>query len=306
MLKFILKDTNGKITELKKPLKVSFVSSEEAPADRLTAVFAVDGNIPVIESVEMLDGIERLFYGLVDEQVTEETAEGMLLTVYARSLACILLDNEAMPQTYCIPSMPLLMKRHFSPLGFDHFIGSDEAFNGEMTVSKGMSEWTVLKSFCDAFIGTVPRIHTDGTIDITGNINETVYLQPERIISIKRSLKNKNLISQMIARTYTGGGYEMQIENNSAKKLGIKRRRYINSIDSKSRTVLTAKRLMKKSFSEYEQITADCCGRILCSIGAQLIIGRDKKHYIVKEINYSFDSSGEHTKIYARLKREDE
>ena len=286
MLKFILKDTNGKITELKKPLKVSFVSSEEAPADRLTAVFAVDGNIPVIESVEMLDGIERLFYGLVDEQVTEETAEGMLLTVYARSLACILLDNEAMPQTYCIPSMPLLMKRHFSPLGFEHFIGSDEAFNGEMTVSKGMSEWTVLKSFCDAFIGTVPRIHTDGTIDITGNINETVYLQPERIISIKRSLKNKNLISQMM--------------------LGIKRRRYINSIDSKSRTVLTAKRLMKKSFSEYEQITADCCGRILCSIGAQLIIGRDKKHYIVKEINYSFDSSGEHTKIYARLKREDE
>lgn len=306
MLRYIVEDINGNLTEFNKPVKVSFVSSEEAPADKLTVVFAVKGSVPALKNIEMLDGIERVFYGIVDEQITEETINGVMLTVNARSLACILLDNEAMPQTYCIPSMPLLMKRHFAPLGFEHFIGTDKAFNGEMTISKGMSEWSVLKSFCEAFTNTAPRVHPDGTIDITGAPRETVYLQPERIITLKRSLKNKNLISEIIARTYTGGGYEMPIENRLAKKLGIKRRRYVNSIDGKSRTVITARKFLRKSTSEYEQITADCCGRVLCSIGAELVIGKGNGRCIVKEINYISDCEGEHTKIYARVKGNDE
>ena len=306
MLKYCLTDIDGRVTELKKPMKVSFISSENAPADRLTAVFAVRGRIPVIRSADVYDGREKIFGGLVDVQTDECTERGTLLTVSARSLECLLLDNEAMPQTYCMPSMPLLMKRHFEPLGFDRFIGTGKAFNGEMTISKGMSEWSVLKSFCESFTGTYPKITKDGVIDISGETKQEVCVSPDRIISVKHSLKNRALISKAIARTHTGGVYSMPLVSRLAEKIGVKRIRYVNSIDGKSRTVLSAKKLMERSDMQYEQIIVDCCGCIICDAGASLTIAKNRKKYIVSEINYILDKNGEHTVIYAYAPPESE
>ena len=299
MLTYSLTDADGRVKELKKPLKVSFISSENAPADKLTAVFAVKGKIPVIYSVDVYDGREKIFSGLVDVQTDECTKNGTLLTVSARSLECLLLDNEAMPQTYCMPSMPLLMKRHFAPLGFDRFIGTGRAFNGEMTISKGMSEWSVLKSFCESFTGTYPKITKDGAIDVSGGTKQEIRISRDRIISFKHCFKNSVLISKAIARTHTGGVYSMPLVSKLAEKTGVKRRRYINSIDGKSRTVLSAKKLMEKSDMQYEQIIIDCCGCIICDVGAWLSIEKDRKKYIISEINYMLGSDGEHTVIYA-------
>ncbi len=299
MLTYSLTDADGRSKELKKPLKVSFISSENAPADRLTAVFAVKGRIPVLHSIDVYDGREKIFTGLVDSQTDECTKNGVLLTVSARSLECILLDNEAMPQTYCMPSMPLLMKRHFAPLGFEKFIGTNKAFNGEITISKGMSEWSVLKSFCESFVGTYPRITKDGAIDISGGAKQEIRISRDRIISLKHSLKNSALISHAVARTHTGGVYSMPLVSRLAEKASVKRKRYINSIDGKSRTVLSAKRLMERSEQQYEQITADCCGCIICDVGTVLTLEKDRKKYIVSEINYMLGSDGEHTVIYA-------
>ena len=91
----------------------------------------------------------------------------------------------------------------------------------------------------------------------------------------------------------------MPLVSKLAEKTGVKRRRYINSIDGKSRTVLSAKKLMEKSDMQYEQIIIDCCGCIICDVGAWLSIEKDRKKYIISEINYMLGSDGEHTVIYA-------
>lgn len=301
MLTYKITDINGKETALKYPLSVNLVSSEDAPADSITAVFAVCGYVPPLVSIIIENGRERIFNGLIDTQTEEKSADGILLTLTARSLECILLDNEALPQTYCLPSMPLIMERHFAPLGFTEYAGPDKSFSGEMTVSKGMSEWAVLEMFCQKFLDTKPKINSYGVIDITGNdSDEIVYLSD--YISKKHTLKRSKVISEVFARTYISGGYEMLIENEKAKTLGIKRRRYINSIDSESRTVLGAKRTVNNSNGSYEEITAEFNGCILCDVGASVVLKDDRRIFKVKMTEYSLKPDGEKTRLYMEVK----
>lgn len=303
MLKYILRDIYGNVTSLKNPLKVSFISSDDAPADRLTAVFAVTENIQPLMSVEVLDGLKRVFFGYVDTQTDEQTVNGMILTISARSLACILLDNEALPQTYCMVSMRDLMERHFIPLGFTEFKGTEKTFDDEFTVSKGMSEWAVLSEFCKKFTGTSPKINCNGMIDISGeNDGKAVYISSSRCISKKHTLKRHLLISEIMVRAETANGYVMPFKDDFANALGIRKRRYLNAVDSKNLSPFSAGKILENADNHYEQIILNVSGCVLCTVGMELIIDNEDKKYIIKEIQYSLGDSGEHTKIYAEVK----
>lgn len=303
MLKYILKDIHRKEIFLKNPLKVSFVSSDDAPADRLTAVFAVDEAVQPLMSVEVLDRTERIFFGCIDTQTDEQTINGIVLTISARSQASILLDNEALPQTYCMVSMRDLMERHFSPLGFEKFKGTEKTFDDEFIVSKGMSEWAVLSEFCKKFTGTSPKIDCNGIIDISGESDgKAVYISSERCISKKHTLKRHLLISEIMVRAESGNGYIMPFRDDFAHSLGIKKRRYLNVADSKNLSPLSAGKILENADNKYEQITLDVSGCVLCSVGTELMIDNEDKNYIIKEIQYSLSDSGEHTRIYAEVK----
>lgn len=303
MLSYQIRDVEGKSVVLRHPLKVSLSFSEDAPADQLRAMFVVEGSVPALSSVEVRQGDERVFYGLIDSQWEDTDQDGILLTITARSLESVLLDNEAMPQTYCTPSMPVLMKRHFQPLGFSAFRGSSQAFSGELVVSKGMSEWTVLKNFCRQFLGTVPFIDSDGVIDISGEPKQDVLrIDPDRLLSFRRIRKNQNLVSEVIARTYSGGGYEMPLRSKKAIGLGIKRRRYVDAIGSSSRTVLSVKEQLRQYNRGYEQIIVECGGFCFCEIGSGLALRDPETVYHIREIDYTLDVRGERTKIYAEVR----
>ena len=300
MLTFILKDIKGQTVTFRHPLKISLSFSEQAPADSLNAVFAVSGSIPVLSSVEVKKGEERIFFGNIDEQAEEISEKGRLLSVTARSLAAVLLDNEAAPQTYCVPSMPLLMQRHFVPLGFTEFVGSEKAYSGQMTITKGMSEWSVLKEFCRYFLQTEPKIRRDGVIDVTGlPPQESLLLSEDVMLSCRHEYRSRVLFSEILARTRAGGDYCMPLVSQKAKKLGIQRRRYVNAVDSKSRTVLTAKEMLQKAESAYERLIVTCKGCFPAETGTILHLSRQTKGYRIREINYTLDSTGEKTKIYA-------
>ena len=303
MLKYVLKDIYGKETLLKNPLKVSFVSSDDAPADRLTVTFAVKENVQPVLSVEVLDGLKRIFYGYADTQTDEQTINGIILTVSARSQACILLDNEALPQTYRMISMSDLMERHFVPLGFGKFKGTSKTFDDEFVISKGMSEWAVLAEFCRRFVGTSPKIDCNGLIDISGeNSGKSVYISSNRCISKKHTIKRHLLISEIMVRAESGNGYVMPFKDSFAQNLGIQRKRYLNTADSKSLSPLSAEKIIENAENKYEQVTLDVSGCILCTVGTSLILDNEDKNYMIKEIHYSLNANGEHTTIYAEVK----
>lgn len=298
MLKYILKDVNGKQTKFGYPLSVTIISSNDAPADSLTAVFAVYGEISEIAYIVVENEQEKVFNGIVDMQTIEKTAYGILLTVNARSMESILLDNEAMPQTYLMPSVNLLMKKHLIPLGFTEYIGENKTFNGEFKISKGMSEWAVLNKFCNVLFGTNPKINSYGIVDFTGSDNNKIIISNRNIISEKRVFKRKNLISEVFARTYNGGNYEMQLTDEKANELGVKRKRYINTVDSKSRTIITAKKIIEQANKNYIETIIDLSGCVLYKSGTKVILRDSIQEYEIMKSEYVLNSNGEKTRLY--------
>lgn len=298
MLKYRLTDINGRLTDLKNPIQVSFSSSVGAPADSLRAVFAVAGAIPEIVSIEVLSGTERVFFGYIDTQCDETSVSGKILTVEARSLAAVLLDNEACPATYCMATMSFLMDRHFREYGFEEYIGQDKAVNGELIIAKGMSEWGVLQQYCKAVRAGIPRIGSDGVIDISGSPpDEEVMVSRAQCISEKHRLSRKELISQLRVRTYSDGGYDMMYESGLASRTKTVRRRYVNAFDSMISPAEEAGELLRKADGCYESVVLVCDGCILCTPGAKLRIENDRHTYKVTEIGYLLNADGEKTTL---------
>ena len=303
MLKYIIKDIYGNETVFRKPLKVNFVSSEDAPADSLTAVFSADGTIYPLLSIEVLDNNDRIFFGYIDTQSDEQTISGIFLTVTARSIAGILLDNEALPQTYSMVSMNDLMKRHFEPFGFQHFKGTRKTFDDEFIITKGMSEWAVLANFCKKFTGTVPKIDCYGNIDISENKdNDCIYISSNQCISKKHTLKRHILISMIMERAAVSDGYVMPFEDELAKSLKVNKKRYINTVDNKNLSPMSARNILDNADNKYEQVILEISGCIICRVGDELIIDNEDKKYIIKEIHYSLGVEGEKTRVYAEVK----
>lgn len=304
MLTYLFKDVNQKEFLLKNPLNSHIIFSEDAPADSLSAVFSVTGKIPVLTSVKVENAGELIFQGIIDEQTETLSQNGMLLEIKARSLAALLLDNEACPQIYYSPSFDLLMKRHFNRLGFHQYIGNDNKHNGELHITKGMSEWKVLKNYCQYFLNTSPVITKDGIINISGNhTQEITYIQNFRrtLISLIHKRKPSVLLSDVYTRTYMAGGYEMYLPVKKAEELGVKRRRYIDSINSSSRTVQSALKILEKSQRNYEEYITESAGCMICEVGSQILIEELNLCLRVKEIIYTLNKNGEKTKIRAEV-----
>lgn len=304
MLKVTLTFEDGKKAVFTRPLRLRLESAAEAPADILTVVLAAEGTVPPVGMAEVYDREECVFRGPADVQTEELSERGTLLTVTARSMASVLLDSEARPQVYCMPSMSLLMERHFIPLGFKEYTGDDLVFTGELNISKGMSEWSVLKTFCES-AGAVPAVSRDGVIDITGGAASEIFISRSRVLSVKRRLERKALVSELYARTSIGGGYDMKLESSLADRHGVKRTRFINSVESSRRTVLTAEKLMKQADSGYETLIIDCGGRLLCAPGDRLTLEGMSGGFRVRELMYELGASGEHTVIRAGRESEE-
>lgn len=303
MLNYELTDINGMKTVFTKPLQMSIVSSEDAPADSFSAVFSVTGSIPEIYSVCVRNGTDILFLGFVDEQTEETAANGVLLKIRARSSESLLLDNEAMPCRYCMPSLQLIYERHLKPLGFKAFEGTKKSCIGELVISKGMSEWQVLKNFCEKFYGTSPYISNDMIVHTGENRTADTLLinANDSTIKIVRKLKRSAVISDIYARTYRAGGYEMHFGNDFAAKHGIVRKRYVNTLESGKNSILFTKKLLDESSGKYESYLIEKNGIIRCHVGDFIRMAGISENVRVSEIHYVMTGKGEHTRIYCEV-----
>lgn len=192
------------------------------------------------------------------------------------------------------------MERHLIPLGFSEYIGESKAFNGDLTITKGMSEWGVLEAFCNNFLRKTPKIDVYGVIDVDETKNEDItYISSGRIISEKHILKRNKLFSDIAARTYPSGGYEMERSNKKAVSLKVNRKRYINTIDSKNRTVLSVEETFQKSNKNYEEYIITVSGCAFCETDSEIVFdGSPDKCFVLKKAEYILNSNGEKTVLY--------
>lgn len=296
-MKYILTDTNGKTVAFENAVSVVLDKDEAAVADALTLVLACDVCNRDFAFVCVEDKGAVIFKGIVDEQTEMQTTAAVLIEIVARSMAAILLDNEALPQIYYKPSMDEIFKRHIQPLGFQSYIGENRILNGELHITKGMSVWQILQMFQTCCGGAEPKVHADGIIDVSDNPKEqTVILSPEIIAERTHTKKRYAVISKVYTRGRSGAGYEIVKENPLAEKLNICRIRYLNAANTVSSSVNSSTNLIVQGNRMYEYTEMNCVGCILYPLGTKVIV-EGQKDGILTALTYQKNMNGETTAL---------
>lgn len=240
------------------PSEFRFSMEEDAPADLFRGTFPwiyEEKFLPLLSLDIYTEEGELFFRGRVDQENRTRDSSGIRLTVSARGPAAVLLDNEAVPQTYQYVSLGLLAKEHGAPYGFTRWKGDGQGFFSSLTVSKGMSEWEVLDSFCRRFLGTRLRIR-ETCLDASGGYGEKLVRFGTEVPCVSLSLKYRESqrYSEILLRPENTDGYSRSVLDPEAMKLGTRRRRLLSGTEQKARE------LLEKSKKQAFTLQAVCPG----------------------------------------------
>lgn len=303
---YLGKTINQDIIHLGNPYSVILNKTKGAPADDMTAVFAVSNKIPELIDLSVYINDELFFYGIIDEQKLICSTQGTFLRLTARNMAAYLLDNEALPATYCLPSLDLIFKKNIEPYGFKNIIGDKRTFATNFVISKGISEWEVLEQFCTNCLKVHPIVKINGTIDATGmpqnellkfsNMGKGIHY-----ISLSENIKRYDIISNVYIRTKKDGSYDMEIQDEEVLGKGITRKRYLNAVEKENTASISGELLIANSKEKAYEIEIICYGAINANIGdrayiCDTIFG-EIQDLFVSNIKYVFNQNRETTEI---------
>lgn len=299
-MKTVAVAASGEQFTLPAPVSARIGVSADAPADAFSGTFPLEKSPGVLTSVQAFarDG-SLLFDGIVDEQ-DESFSGGLLLTLRARGRAALLLDSEAMPQSYAYPSLPVLFARHIAPYGFTGYFGGGTVYEGALEVEKGMSEWQAAALFCSRFLGTVPRVR--GTVfDASGAVPEGVTVfgpSGVRYASLAVRRRFCDLISEIFYREGDSGAFVSVARDAGAESLGILRKRYLTTPGA------DAAKLLQNAERRVTEAVLDCAGEPPAVLNAKAevldpVLGKLKGLSVV-QTDYILDSGGEHCRVTLR------
>lgn len=299
---FRFTDVNEKKYVFFAPVNVKFSSDLNTPADSLEVTLSVENDYPEFYTVEAENEGEVFFRGVVDEQNFSVTAAGLFLEISSRSYAALLLDNEAIPATYSMPSFNDIFEKHAKKYGFNCAF-SNYRCNGLFTVGKGTSEWEVIERFAQSVMGTTPRVTENMTVTPdfkTGirrhNISNTdpeALHYTEAVISVIRY----GLTSEILSKLSNLDDYTLRCVNENTQGRKLSCRRLVNLAATpeweKNRKI---KRIIKKANDNSFVITVKLPYFENIFVGDTVLLNEAKifncGELTVKGVNYRLDNSG--------------
>lgn len=299
----------GKTIALPAPFSLTIHRDLEAPADDLVLSFPCLENMPQLSRISVLcESGETIFHGVVDEQEFQCTSKGCVLEVSARSLAALLLDNEALPQVYYLPSLTTIFEKHAVPYGFSRFLGDKTVFPERFSVAKGMSEWEVLKTFCEEYLHTIPRVTVDGLVDATtlkSAKGQCLLLNNKPgglcFSSVRFQMRPYKVISEVFIRTKENSHYDLSIKNKDAISRGIVRKRYLNVAEDERVSTAKASEIIRRGQWDFRTVTVGCPYFAALDLGQRVSLEHpllpDFGELIVSKIKYTFNASGEQSEL---------
>lgn len=303
-MKYVGVTPQGSEVGLPAPVQVHLNQTEEAPADDFSGVFPFDKAFANLTGIRIYaPNGELCFDGITDEQ-RNTCAEKMLSTIHARSRAAILLDNEAAPREYESASLSVIFQNHIQPYGFSEYRGNQAGFSGQLTISKGMSEWQAAALFCKRFLHVTPRI-TNGAFDASGTRPAGELRFDKRggigYSSLVQETKYSQMISEILVPNGPACGQYAILRDKEALAAGIRRRRFFSLGQNAPAQFCKAR---KKAYD----VKLVCPG----AVPAQLLMAakvRDSalgtwEGLYVSEIDYTLDSGGEFTRFTLRRMEE--
>lgn len=277
---------------------------ENVPADSLYAEFPYMV-CPEPVGVRVFSDDAEVFRGVIDEEEHAADGSGETLKISARSMAALLLDNEAAPCGYDHPSAALMYERYAKPFGLTLSEKDDAVYFGEQSVLKGDSCYSVLKNFCTACYSALPRISSTGTLSFKGIMkeDETRFGNTKgavRFLSLSETRKRCEEISEVVVKTNSGGGYTLPIMNADALSRGIARRRYLNATLTQS-PMRCADAMIANGQRKAYSVKLRCPSCLLGHEGNRASVDSDRiavsGNLYISALRYRLTAGGEYTDV---------
>ncbi|MDR0951457.1 MAG: hypothetical protein LBM18_00830 [Oscillospiraceae bacterium] len=159
---------SGARFELPTLLSWSFSYGDSLPCDAFEVSFVYDASmyemlLGAVRFSAVFEG-ETVFSGVVDEFVVSLGEKGKLVTVCGRSLAALLLDNEAEAAELYGAGLDYILEKYVYPFGVKEVRKNVSPPPRQLVVASGSSCWKVLEEFLWLGCGQAPRFSPDGVL----------------------------------------------------------------------------------------------------------------------------------------------
>ncbi len=148
------------------------------------------------------EGGQTVFTGVVDEVEWTHGPEGRRVTVAGRSLAALLLDNEAEAADYGAATLGDILRDHVTPYGIQ--VGERVPIPPcqNFSVASGQSEWQALYQFCRYHGGVPPRFDREGRLILAPfrDGTEKVLGPKVPVTKLTRTERRYGVLSEVLVR----------------------------------------------------------------------------------------------------------
>lgn len=198
-----------------------------AGCDGLRLHFLWDGDLPEVYRVRGFapDGA-CCFFGYADQQKLTVTPGQRRGFVYARSSACLLLDNEALPISLNAPNVDQMVHHYAAPFGFTAALPAGTA-PGQYTVEKGTSCFGALQGFMQVLGAKGVFADPENRLCVYGS-EAPVTLPGDQITSITAVTERGEAPGIYAYKIASAEPYCRRLEAGYFADKKISRRRYVN------------------------------------------------------------------------------
>lgn len=218
-LSFVLKDIDGVEHLVDSPVSYQLNMDWDAACHGLRLEFASDFAQNEFSSLEVFNNGKRIFNGYIDTQREVLNSKGYRCFIYARSSACLLTDNEAVPFTYISPNTLSLFNVNALALGFScdlPNIYSDDDY----LVSKGVSCFGAINDFVEGLTGNRICVDANNCISLLQG-SRSIFADSQDVISEKRIINRGDAITRLDYKTDSANGFDHHLKSRFFESRGI-------------------------------------------------------------------------------------
>ncbi len=309
MLSFVLYNLNEEKIIPHNIMSYELSRDTDAPCDGLRITFACDSPLDEIYRVEVLNNDEVIFNGYADTQREQMNDEGGTAFIYARSSACVLVDNEAEPRSYYKPSLLSLFEIYAKELGFESEL-EDISCSADYLITKGTSCYDAINNFAVGVLGKNIMVDVNNKLVIPDDELSSA-VNPKDVISEKKIINRGSAVSVVDYKINSDLEYNYHLKSRFMERQKINRKRKINiSALPLWQQELTLKNIMNRACDSYNCIEIVLEGSHMIPLFSR--IQYDSRYqgvtgdYYLSSCKIIFDSNGERTKLVLSKKTDAE
>lgn len=299
---FVLTDTFGRDYTVENAVSYELIDEAGASCKGLRLYFDTDCELGEIVYVKAENNGSSVFNGFCDLQKESRAQNGFEYFVYARSLASVLIDNEAEPFEYKNPTAKQLFISNARQFGFKCNL-PDIFTENSYVVSKGTSCFGAVNNFVFMMTGFPVYIDENGCMRIYGKGKTVKNFDGCHLLSQEYSISRSSVISRADYKINASEGYKYHCMSSFAEQNKIKQSRKINLSGLPAwQREKAAERKITASLDEYYSLKIRLSG--ICDFRLFDRVKTDKGEFYVSEMIYAKNESGETTALVMKRKPE--